>query len=315
MHDSRPRGPLVPALFAIALLVAAPAAAQDFSDVEIEAIPVADSIWMLTGAGGNLGVSAGPDGVVLIDDQYAPLTPKIQAAIRKIRDVPIRFVLNTHWHGDHTGGNENLGKAGAVIVAHDNVRARMSVEQVMEVLGRTVPASPAAALPVVTFNDTVTFHLNGQTARGFHVAHAHTDGDTIVHFVEADVIHAGDILFNGIYPFIDTGSGGSIDGLLAAVDRILDIADDDTRIIAGHGPLATRDDVVKYRAMLQGVRDAVAKELAAGKDMDAIREADPLAPWNEAWGGGFMKPDRFLGIVASDLAGKVHAHADHGHDH
>ena len=152
----------------------------------------------------------GPDGVFLIDDQYAPLTDKIKAAIATVSDKPVRFVLNTHWHGDHTGGNENLGQAGALIVAHDNVRVRMSVEQFREAFGQKVPAAPKAALPVVTFNDTVTFHLNDQEIHAFHVAPAHTDGDTVIHFRTADVIHTGDVFFNGLYPFIDVGSGGGI---------------------------------------------------------------------------------------------------------
>jgi glyoxylase-like metal-dependent hydrolase (beta-lactamase superfamily II) len=301
----------LPAVALAAIVAPCGALAQgDFDKVDIGTTAVADGIYMLTGAGGNLGLSAGPDGLVLIDDQYAPLTDKIRAAVAAVDPGEIRFVLNTHWHGDHTGGNESLGKTGSVIVAHDNVRARMSVEQVMEVFGRTVPASPAGALPIVTFNDTVTFHLNGQTTHVFHVEHAHTDGDAVVHFREANVIHAGDIVFAGQFPFIDVGSGGSIDGVIAACDRILEIADAKTRIIPGHGELTDRAGLVKYRDMLTGVRDAVSAEIAAGKDLDAIREADPLAPWAEAWGTGFMKPDVFLGIVVADLSGKGHAHGD-----
>jgi glyoxylase-like metal-dependent hydrolase (beta-lactamase superfamily II) len=165
---------------------------------------------MLVGSGGNIGVSSGPDGVFVIDDQYAPLTEKIVAAIRGFSDRPIRFVVNTHWHSDHVGGNENLGKMGALIVAHDNVRERMSVEQVMEVFGRTVPPSPDQALPVVTFGEAVTFHLNGDELYVFHVPHAHTDGDAIIHFRKANVVHMGDTFFNGLYPFIDLGSAGNV---------------------------------------------------------------------------------------------------------
>jgi len=302
----------------VAVLALAPVAAQDFDAVEIGAEKVADGLYMLTGAGGNLGLSVGPDGIVLIDDQYAPLTDKIVAAIAKIQAGPVRFVLNTHWHGDHTGGNENLGKTGTVIVAHDNVRERMSVEQVMEVFGRTVAASPAGALPVVTFNDTVTFHLNGQTARAFHVEHAHTDGDTVVRFLPADVVHMGDVYFQGQFPFIDTGSGGSIDGVIAACDRVLAEIGPDTRVIPGHGRLSNRDELKAYRDMLAGVREAVARHVAAGEDLATIQAADPLAPFVETWAKGFMKPDVFLKIVVGDLAGKASGHA-HGaggdHDH
>jgi glyoxylase-like metal-dependent hydrolase (beta-lactamase superfamily II) len=302
------RNPLAALAILAALAVPGAALAQgDFDQVEIGTVEVADGIYMMTGAGGNLGVSTGPDGVVLIDDQYAPLTDKIRAAIAAVDGGPIRFVLNTHWHGDHTGGNESLGKSGSVIVAHDNVRARMSVEQVMEVFGRTVPASPPGALPVVTFNDTVTFHLNGQTTRVFHVEHAHTDGDAIVHFEDADVVHMGDVMFAGQFPFIDVGSGGSIDGVIAACDRVLGMATATTKIIPGHGELTDRAGLVKYRDMLVGVRDAVAAQIAAGKDLAAIEEADPLAPFSETWGVGFMKPPVFLKIVVSDLSRKAHA--------
>ena len=292
------------AVLCLACLVLAslPAVAQDLSNVEITSTQLADGVWMLQGAGGNLGVSAGADGVFLIDDQYAPLTEKIVAAIAKIApETPIRFVLNTHWHGDHTGGNENLGERGALIVAHENVRERMSVDQFLEAMNRTVEASPAGALPVVTFTDAVTFHLNGDAIHAVHVAPAHTDGDAFVHFREADVIHAGDLFFNGMYPFIDLSSGGSLDGIIAAAERMLELTRPETKVIPGHGPLATRADLEKYRTMLVGVRDAVAPMVAAGKSLEEIQAADPLAPWNEVWGGGFMGPERFLGIAVESL--------------
>jgi glyoxylase-like metal-dependent hydrolase (beta-lactamase superfamily II) len=221
------------------LLCAPPTEAQDFESVEIKTTRVASGIYMLEGRGGNLGVSIGSDGAFLIDDQFAPLTEKILAAIRKLSGAPIRFVLNTHWHGDHTGGNENLGKAGALIVAHENVRERMSVEQFIEAFGRRVDPSPPGALPVVTFTDAVTFHLNGDEIHAFHVPPAHTDGDSIVHFRIANVVHTGDTYFNGRYPFIDLSTGGTIDGVIAAADRLLELCDTETRIIpsrdARHG--------------------------------------------------------------------------------
>jgi len=285
------------------LLAAAPAPAQnqDFSKVEITAQKLADGIWMLQGAGGNLGVSAGEDGVFLIDDQYAPLTEKIRAAIAKISDKPVRFVLNTHWHGDHTGGNENLGKAGVLIVAHDNVRKRLSTDQFIEAFKQDVPASPKEALPVVTFNDTVTFHMNGQTLHAFHVPPAHTDGDSVVWFKEADVVHTGDLFFNGFYPFIDVGSGGSVDGMIAAADRILGMIGENTQLIPGHGPAGRRKDLVAFRDMLQGVRDAVAPLVAAGKSLDEVQAAKPLAPFDETWGKGFLNSEAFTAIVYASL--------------
>lgn len=293
------------ALLTFPLLSILPAAAQpDPSNVEVKAHPVADGIWMLTGAGGNIGVCAGEDGVFLIDDQYAPLTDKILAAVKTLSDGPVRFVFNTHWHGDHTGGNENLGKQGTLIVAHDNVRKRMSSEQFLAAFNSKVPASPKGALPVVTFNDSVTFHLNGQEIHAVHVAPAHTDGDSLVHFAKANVLHMGDIYFNGMYPFIDVSTGGSIDGVIAAVDVALGMVDPSTKVIPGHGPLSNKAELMAYRAMLAGLREAVAKAIAEGKDRAAAIAAKPSAPWDEKWGGGFLKADVFVGIVYDSLAKK-----------
>ena len=261
-------------------------AQQDFTGAQIVVESVAPGVHMLVGPGGNIGVSAGEDGVFLIDDQYAPLTERVLAALRTVTSGQVRFVLNTHRHEDHTGGNENLGDAGALIVAHDNVRVRMSVEQLLEFGGQTrrVPPSPGGAIPVVTFAEDVTFHINGDEIHAFHVEHAHTDGDAIVHFREADVVHMGDVYFNGGFPFIDTSSGGSIDGIVAAVEETLGLIGADTKVIPGHGPLATRADLTAYGEGLRTMRRLVAELVAEGHPIDHILDFRPIEAQAAAWG-------------------------------
>lgn len=291
--------PLV--LLTFALLSSASVAA-DPPATEIKTTKVAGSVYMLEGSGGNIGVSAGADGMFMIDDQYAPMTPNIRKALAAIGPQPLKFVVNTHWHGDHTGGNENLGGAGAVIVAHDKVRERMSSEQFIKAFGMKVPPSPAVALPVITFADAVTFHLNGDEIQVFHVAPAHTDGDSIIHFRKAKVMHLGDTFFNGLYPFIDVSSGGSIDGVIAAVDLVLALAGDDTRLIPGHGPLGDKAALRKYREMLLDVRAKVAGLIKQGKTLAEVQAAKPSAKWDADWGKGFLTPEQFVGIVYESLA-------------
>ena len=294
--------PRLAAAIAAALAIAAPAAAQqDFSKVEVKAEKLAPTVWMLTGAGGNLGLSAGEDAVFLVDDLYAPLTERITAAIAQVSPKPVRFVLNTHWHGDHVGGNEKLGRAGAVIVAHDNTRKRLSTEQFLEMWRATVKPLPKAGLPVITFSRDTTFHLNGEEIRAFHVPRAHTDGDAIVHFAGSDVIHMGDVFWNRLYPLIDTGSGGTVDGMVAAVDRALALAGPGTRIIPGHGPLATRDDLAAYREMLATIGSRIKALIREGKKLEEIVEANPTADFDAVWGKGFIPPRKFAEMVAMNL--------------
>ena len=288
---------------ALALALAAPLLAQeqDFSKVEVKAEKVAEGVYMLTGAGGNIGLSIGKSGSLVIDDQYAPLSDKILAMIKTLTPDPVRFVVNTHWHGDHTGGNENLAKTGAVVVAHENVRKRMGSEQFISLFNQKVPASPEAALPVVTFAEGVSFHWNGDEVRAYHVAPAHTDGDTVVQFVKADVVHMGDCFFNGMYPFIDTSSGGKVDGVVAAADRVIAGVSDKTRIIPGHGPVASKADLQAYRDTLKAISDRVAKLKAEGKTKEAAVAAKPSAEFDAKWGQGFVKPDVFVGLVFDAL--------------
>ena len=279
-----------------------PLFAQDADEVQIEIKKVVDGIYMLIGQGGNLGLSVGDDGAFLIDDQFAPLSDKIRTAVASVSKQPLRFIVNTHWHGDHTGGNEVFGKSGVTIIAHDNVRERMSVAQIMEVFGRTEPASPAAALPVLTFPDRLTFHMNDLEIETLHVAQAHTDGDSIIFFNGANVIHAGDIFFNGMYPFIDGDTGGSIDGVIAASLMLLERSDEKTIIIPGHGPLSNPEELREYVGMLRGVRAAVMEQVQAGKSKDETIAAKPTAAFDAKWGQGFLKPDLFTGIVYKMLS-------------
>ena len=284
------------------LAIALPAPAQqDFSKVAVRSEKLAETVWMLTGAGGNLAVSAGEDAVFLVDDQYAPLTEKIAAEIGRISPRPVRFVLNTHWHGDHVGGNEALGKAGAVIVAHDNTRKRLGTEQFLEMWRATVKPLPKAGLPVVTFSQDTTFHLNGEEIRAFHVPRAHTDGDVIVHFAASDVIHMGDVFWNRLYPLIDTGSGGTIDGMIAACDRALGLASAKTRIIPGHGPLGSRDDLVAYRDMLAAIAGRIRKMIRDGMKLEEITASKVTADFDGVWGKGFIPPHKFAEMVAMNL--------------
>jgi glyoxylase-like metal-dependent hydrolase (beta-lactamase superfamily II) len=287
---------------ALALATASLAAAQqDFSKVQIQTVDVAPGVHMLVGSGGNIGVSSGEDGVLIIDDQYAPLTEKIRAAVSAISKAPIRFVVNTHWHGDHTGGNENLGGAGAIIVAHENVRRRMSAEHVSQFFKRTTPASPKGALPVMTFAADVSFHVNGDELHVFHVDPAHTDGDSIIHWKKANVFHMGDLFFSGGFPFIDLESGGSLGGVIAAAEKVLALANDGSKIIPGHGPLSTKKDLAAYREMLKTVRDRVQSQVAAGKTLDEVKASRPTKEWDDALGKGFINGDQFTEFAYRSL--------------
>jgi glyoxylase-like metal-dependent hydrolase (beta-lactamase superfamily II) len=285
---------LVLSLFAVT-------SAQDLSEVEISTTQVSDNIYMLQGAGGNIGICVGDDGVFMIDDQFAPLNEKIMAAVSAVSDKPVKFLLNTHWHGDHTGGNEPFGKSGSVIVAHDNVRKYLTEDQFIEFFNMTTPASSKDGLPVVTFSDAVTFHFNNEEIYAYHVEPSHTDGDAVVHFKNANVVHAGDIYFNGTYPFIDIDHGGSINGMIRVGKRLLDIIGDETKIISGHGNLGDKADFEKYIKMLTTIRDRVRSLVDEGKTFEEVLAAKPSAEFDETY-STFINAEGFLSIVYKDLS-------------
>ncbi len=314
----RPAHLVIAALF---ISVGPAAAQQDFSKVEIKPQALAPGVAVLFGAGGNIGVSHGPDGTVLIDDQYAPLTPRIQAAVAALGATPVKYLINTHWHRDHSGGNENFGKAGALILAHDHVRDRMAAEQ----KGRfgTTPPSPAAALPVITYHDGISLHLNGDRVRTVHLKHAHTDGDSVVIWEKANVVHMGDTFFHQVtLPFIDLDSGGSAKGMLAGVGKVLMMIDDKTVVIPGHGPVATKADLAAYRDMLASVIASVEAAKSAGKSLAEVQAMKPAAKWDTN-PNAFIKGDDFVAAIYDSLgrpehdhgSGKPHDHGPGGHQH
>ena len=293
----------VVALAAAALSFGALAQQRNFDAVQIKTTKVAEGIYMLEGEGGNIGVSAGEDGVFLIDDQFAPLTQKILAAVKAISEKPVRFVVNTHWHGDHIGGNENLGKAGAVIIAHDNVYKRMSVGGAITALKQNYAPYPKAALPVISFSQSATFHLNGDDVTSTHLPPAHTDGDSFVRFAKANVIHTGDVFAAYRYPFIDVESGGSVKGILAAIDRLLPVIDDNTRLIPGHGGLSSKKDVLAYRKMVATVVSRIEPLVKSCRTLQQVIDAKPTREFDEEW-GKFRKPETFVEVVYRGLAPK-----------
>jgi glyoxylase-like metal-dependent hydrolase (beta-lactamase superfamily II) len=273
-------------------------AQTDFSKVEVKAEKVSGNIYMLTGAGGNIGASVGDDGIVVIDDQYAPLAPKIEAALKAISPKPVRFVLNTHYHGDHTGGNEHFGRS-APVVSHENARKRLKEGSMRR--GTAVPPVAAGALPIVTFNDTLTIHLNGEDVRAVHMPHGHTDGDSVIWFTRSNVVHMGDDFFNGMYPFVDTENGGSVGGLIANLDKVLAAVPDDVKIIPGHGPLSDKAGLRRFRDAVRGSYDAVKRGMAEGKTLEQLKADKVLAAW-DSWGQGFIKTDAFMETLFNELS-------------
>jgi len=290
-------------LLTVSLLFAVSAHAQtDFSKVEVKATKVAGNVYMLQGAGGNIGVSVGDDGILIVDDQYAPLADKIRAALKGIADKKLRFILNTHWHGDHTGGNVVFGPE-APVIAHENVRKRLSTEQRSEVFKSTTPPAPKEALPIITFNQSLTVHFNGEEIRVIHFPQGHTDGDSVIFFSTSNVVHLGDDFFAGRFPFVDLESGGTVEGLIRNIGEIIGKIPAGAKLIPGHGPISTIDDLKKYHGMLQQTTEIVRQKIAGGKTLEQVKSEGLPAEW-EPWGTGFIKTDRWLETIYKSLTAK-----------
>ncbi len=279
------------------LLCSSASAQQNFDNVEIKSQWVRGTVHMLEGAGGNIGVSVGDEGFLIVDDQFAPLAGKIKAALADLGEGDLEYVLNTHFHGDHTGSNAIFGLE-ALIVAHDNVYQRLSTPQTVR--GREVPAAPASALPVITFGQTMTIHFNGETIRASHAPAGHTDGDTILYFESANVLHMGDHFFAGRFPFVDLDSGGTVQGMAANVGRTIEHAPADVKIIPGHGPLSTLEDLRLYHTMLEDSLRTVQAAIDAGKTLDEIQASGLDARWS-GWGSGFINDAAWIQTVHRSL--------------
>jgi glyoxylase-like metal-dependent hydrolase (beta-lactamase superfamily II) len=286
-----PRSLTFAMLFA-ALPVVLPAAAQDLT-----VSPVAGSIHMINGQGGNIGVSAGADGFLMVDDKFAPLADQIRAQLEGLGEGELKFLLNTHFHGDHTGGNEVFG-VETPIIAHHNVRARLMTEQHRG--DRVTPPAPPAAWPVITFDDAISIHFNGEEVKVLHVPHAHTDGDALIFFTGSNVVHMGDTFFNQRFPFVDMDSGGAVEGVIAAGRAVLAHVDDETKIIPGHGPVASPSDLETYLRMIEETRAAVAAGIEAGHSLEALQGAGAGDQW-ASWGDGFISTDRWIATLHRDL--------------
>jgi cyclase len=271
--------------------------AQEIPDQAVKIIKLTDNIHVLMGVGGNIAVSSGADGVFIVDDDMPPIAAKIEAAVRSIQDEPVRMVFNTHWHFDHTGGNKHFGEQGALIVAHDNVRERMSTTQFSALFNTESKPSPDVALPVVTFDQSITFHLNGGTIRALHVPAGHTDGDAVLFFEEANIVHMGDLFFNRMYPVIDISAGGSARGMIAAIDTVIPMLNEDTVLIPGHGPVGDVEDLKAFRKMLAVVTNRIQLLVDDGKTVEEVLALNPSINFDDPWVWNFMPPERFVKLI------------------
>jgi cyclase len=273
---------------------------QDFSKVEIKATPVSGNIYMLEGQGGNIGVCAGNDGILIVDSQFAPLADKIRAALKQINNGNLKFLLNTHWHGDHTGGNPIFGKE-ATIIAHNNVRQRLMTEQRRG--ERVTPPLPKEGWPVITLESSLALHFNGEDIKVMHFPKGHTDGDCVIFFTKANVVHMGDDFFVGRFPFVDLASGGDVEGLIKNIEQIIAQLSPDVKIIPGHGPLSTLDDLKTYHRMLVETVAAVRKGMAAGKSLDDLKKQGFAEEW-KSWGTGFISAERWIETIHQNFSAK-----------
>ncbi|WP_417332665.1 MBL fold metallo-hydrolase [Halarcobacter sp.] len=269
---------------------------HDKKEVVITTTKVANGIYMLQGQGGNIGLSVGEDGVLMIDSQFAPLTKKIKGAISKLSQKDIKYLVNTHWHYDHTNGNENIGKDKVTIVAHENVKKRLSEDSFIKAFNKTVPALSKVGLPTVTFTDKIEFSMNNENIEVIYQNNAHTDGDSIIFFKNANVVHTGDIFFNGFYPFIDESSKGDVDGVIKAAEYILSRIDDNTKVIPGHGKLSNKKELTYYKDTLVELNKRMKKLISEGKTLEEIVALKPFADYDKKLGGGFLPPEKFLKI-------------------
>ena len=269
---------------------------------KLKTTKVAENIYMLKGSGGNIGVITGKDGVMIVDNQYAPLADKIKAAIKEISPDPVKYVVNTHWHGDHMGGNEVFGAEGSIIIAHDKVRTRVSTDQTMKFHQREVPARPEVAWPIVTFSEDVTYYFNDEEILIHHTPPAHTDGDAVVYFKNANVIHMGDTFVRYGYPFVDNSAGGSAGGMVANLDTVIDMINDQTKVIPGHGELATRADMIKFRDTLKDIVGSVRKAIEQGKSLEQIQASGITDQYDPEYEGSFIKGKDFLMFVYEGLS-------------
>jgi glyoxylase-like metal-dependent hydrolase (beta-lactamase superfamily II) len=284
------------------------AQAPDYTKVEYRNEKLTDNLFVLFGGGGNIAVLTGPDGSLVVDSDVPEMSAKMRAAVSLVSDRPARFLVNTHYHFDHAGGNPTLGRGNVVIVAQENVRQRLSGKQTLKQDGidLTFDPTPREGLPLVTFEDGLQFHVNGEDVSVVHVAHAHTDGDAFVFFEKANVLHTGDLMMSVGYPIVDAGNGGSLDGLIAGHERILKLCNDKTRVIPGHGPVVGKADLQAYHDMLVTIRQRVADLMRKGRSVEEVVAAHPSREFDERWGKGFYKPDLFVQRVFIEL-GRVKA--------